>query len=98
MQFTIMTISLLLATSSGAATMPPEWKDCKIDLDCTVADGVGCVGPDAVNRRYLKDYQKWAGHENSVLDCAVDIGNRERKKKRTPTCKAGKCISTESKS
>jgi hypothetical protein len=87
----IVFLSLLTVRVSATETIPDEWKVCNLDSDCAIADGVGCVGPESVNKRFLKDYNRWARHENSVLDCAVNVAEREWQRKRTPRCKTGKC-------
>jgi hypothetical protein len=64
---------LLLATQphtwADGLTRNPQWFACGQTAEC-VLDTAPCGGPQAVNRKFVTEYQDWYKRIAPVVDCA----------------------------
>ena len=85
------TFQFALALAYGTSDFPISHRKCKLATDCVIAYGSGCVGPEAVNKTHLKDYDEWAAQRNSEIDCALNYALEMKKTHFSTKCIDGIC-------
>lgn len=72
----IFTVALVIISISFTATAEEnskqEWVACNSSEECMIVDTGGCLGFQAINKRFESEYRKWASLENMRLDCQKD--------------------------